>query len=145
MKKFCSFIVSLLCCSFFIFHFGSCTNNYSPKAVAQKFLDAFKQKNFSEAKKYCTPETVKLVEIAESLSKLSSAKTDFTGKDYEILSQQIKGETAVVKFKEKGSEEIQAMSLKYSGNQWLVSITKEDVMMKENAEKDPGEPNQQNK
>lgn len=145
MKKSYSVIISSLSFILFIFLFESCSNSYSPKSVAEKFLDAFKEKNFTEAKKYCTPETVKLVEIAESLSKLSSAKTDFTGKNYEILSQQIKGETAIVKFKEKGTEEIQTMSLKYSGNEWLVSITKEDVMMKENVEKDLGEENQQSK
>jgi hypothetical protein len=114
----------------------ACNNSYSPKAVAQNFLNAFKEKKFDEAKKYCTPETVKLVEVAESLTKLSSAKTDFTGKDYEVLSQEIKGETAIVKFKEKGTEEIQTMSLRYSGNQWLVSINKEDVMSKQSVEKD---------
>ncbi|HKR06295.1 MAG TPA: hypothetical protein VJY62_16790 [Bacteroidia bacterium] len=129
----------------FVFLFTSCQNSYSPRSVAEKFLNAFKEKKFDEAKKYCTPETVKLVEIAESLAKLSSARTDFTGKDYEVLSQEIKGETAVVKFKEKGTEEIQTMMLKYSGNQWLVSITKEDVMSKQSAEKDFNEQNQKNK
>ena len=119
----------------------ACSNSYSPKTVAQNFLNAFKQKKFDEAKKYCTPETVKLVEVAESLSKLSSAKTDFTGKDYEVLSQEIRGETAIVKFKEKGNNEIQTMSLKYSRNQWLVSISKEDVMSKQSVENDSNENN----
>jgi hypothetical protein len=114
----------------------ACNNSYSPKAVAQNFLNAFKEKKFDEAKKYCTPETVKLVEVAESLTKLSSAKTDFTGNDYEVLSQEVKGETAIVRFKEKGSDDIQTMSLRYSGNQWLVSINKEDVMSKQSVEKD---------
>ncbi|MEP7168320.1 MAG: lumazine-binding protein [Bacteroidota bacterium] len=118
------------------FLLSSCHNNYSPKAVAENFLEAFNQKKFDEAKKYCTPETVKLVEIAESLAKLSSAKTDFTGKDYTVLSQEIRGETAFVKFKEKGNDEMQLLTLKYSGNQWLVSITKEDVMSKQNSDKD---------
>ena len=113
--------------------FISCSSN-APKSVAEKFLTAFSQKKFDEAKKYCTPETVKLVEIAESLAKVSSAKTDFTGKEYEVLSQDVKGATATVKFKEKGSEEVQAITLKYSGNQWLVSIAKEDIMSKQNAE-----------
>lgn len=142
MKNFRTSIISLFQYSIFIFLLVSCQNSYSPKAVAAKFLNAFKEKKFDEAKQYCTPETVKLVEIAESLAKLSSAKTDFTGKDYEVMSQEVKGETATVKFKEKGTEEIQTMILRYSGNQWLVSITKEDVMSKQSAEKDYNNQNQ---
>ena len=114
----------------------SCNGSYSPKLAAENFLTAFSQKKFDEAKKYCTPETVKLVEIAESLTKMSSAKTDFTGKEYEVLSQDIRGENAIVNFKEKGSDKIQKINLKYTGNQWLVSISKEDVMSKQNTEKD---------
>lgn len=115
---------------------AGCQNSYSPKASAEKFLDAFNEKKFGEAKKYCTPETVKLVEMAESLTKLSSAKTDFTGKKYEVLSQEVRGDNAKVKFKEKGSEEVQTITLKYTGNQWLVSISKEEVMSKQNIGED---------
>jgi hypothetical protein len=119
-----------------MFSLASCSRGYSPKSVAANFLNAFSQKKFEEAKKYCTPETVKLVEVAESLSKMSSVKTDFTGKQYEVLSQEIHGESAKVKFKEKGSEEIQEITLKNTGTEWLVSVSKEDVMSKQNMDRD---------
>jgi hypothetical protein len=113
--------------------FFSCMQKNSPEKVANDFLNAFSKKNFSEAKSYCTPETVKLVEIAESLSKLSTAKNDFINKEYEILSQDIHGEKGEVKFKEKGSDEIQKMKLERINGQWLVAVTKEDVMAKESS------------
>ena len=119
-----------------ILFLASCSKGYSPKSVAANFFNAFSQKKFDDAKKYCTPETVKLVEVAESLSKMSSVKTGFTGKQYEVLSQEIHGENAKVKFKEKGTDEIQEITLINTGTEWLVSVSKEDVMSKQNADKD---------
>ncbi len=129
-KKFSQFI------SILILLFCSCQSSNSPKAVAAVFLNSFSEKKFSEAKKYCTPEAVKLVEIAESLSKTSSTKEEFTGKRYEVLSQETRGQNAIVKYREAGSKDIEEMKLTYTDNQWLVSISKEDVMAKQNPEKD---------
>ena len=120
----------------FIILFFSCSPIDSPEKVAVNFLNAFSKKNFSEAKQYCTPETIKLVEVAESLSKLSTAKNDFMNKNYEVLSQEITGEKAIVKFREKGSNEIQMMNLEKINGQWLVAISKEDVMAKEGSYKE---------
>jgi len=69
MKNICNKIL-FACLLFFI----ACTGSHSPKAVAEKFLKTFEEKKFAEAKRYCTPETVKLIEIAESLSKMPEAK-----------------------------------------------------------------------
>lgn len=113
----------------------SCHGGYSPSAVAESFLKAFEQKKYSEAKKYCSPETVKLVEIAESLSKMSNANLEYAGKKYEVLSQEITGDKAIVKFRETGTTEVEKMGLKKVNGQWLVSISKEDIMAKQNTDK----------
>lgn len=115
-----------------IFNLSACMSGKSPSAVASAFLNAFEQKKYDEAKKYCTPETVKLVEVAESLSKMSDAKVDFYGKKYVVLSQEIKGEKAYVKFEEAGEKEteIQTLVMDKSGGAWLVSISKQDIMSK---------------
>jgi hypothetical protein len=116
------------------FSFTGCLRGHSPQAVAASFLSAFKQKKYDEAKKYCTPQTVKLVEVAESLDKNSTAKVEYMNKQYEVLSQEIKGDTAYVKFKEKGSDEIDTMILKKTKGEWMVAISKEDIMSKHSTE-----------
>lgn len=115
-----------------VFSLTACMTGKSPSAVASAFLNAFEQKKYDEAKKYCTPETVKLVEVAESLSKISDAKVDFYDKKYVVLSQEIKGEKAYVKFEEAGKRgrEIQMLVLDKNSGAWLVSISKQDIMSK---------------
>jgi hypothetical protein len=110
---------------------SSCSNDNGPKQTAFKFLTAFNERNFTEARTYSTPETGKLVDLMENISKMAQDKDSATAKKVEILDEKINGETALVTFREEGSEATQEVKLKKINGKWLVHVTKEDIAAKD--------------
>src|SRR6187455_1756837 len=103
-----------------------CTGN-SPEKSAEKFLNAFNEKNYNEARKYATPETTKLVDLMENLSKMSASEDSVTHPKIEVIDSKIEGDSAMVTFREKGSDETEEIKLKKIDGKWLVHITKTDI------------------
>lgn len=119
-------LISFLLCIF------SCSQPNSPRAIAEKFLYAFQQRDFNEAKKYSTKETVKLLQVLERISNEDSSETNAKNKII-ITSEEISGEKAIVYFVEESSDAEQKLILKKvkvegeKEKQWRVLLTKEDA------------------
>jgi hypothetical protein len=113
--------------------FQACNMGNSPSKSASKFLNAFNEKDYNEARKYATEETIKLVDLMESLSKMSTSIDSIQHKKIEVVSEKIEGESAIVTFREAGSDETEDLNLKKIDGKWLVHITKTDISSKENS------------
>ncbi len=110
-----------------------CTSGNSPEKSAERFLNAFNAKKYDEARKYATPETIKLVDLMENLSKMSSSVDSIQHKKIEAFDAKIDGDSAMVSFREEGSAETEQLKLKKIDGTWLVHITKTDITAKENS------------
>ncbi|MDQ3049489.1 MAG: DUF4878 domain-containing protein [Bacteroidota bacterium] len=117
----------------------ACNSGNSPKNAASKFLNAFNEKNYEEARKYATPETIKLVDLMENLSKMSTSIDSVPHNKIVVTEEKIDGETATVTFNEVGSTDSEEVHLKKVDGKWLVHITKADITAKENTVFDTGE------
>jgi len=111
---------------------AGCGGN-TPSKSASKFLNAFNEKDYEEARKYASPETAKLVDLMESLSKMSTSIDTLQHNKIEVVSEKIDGETATVTFREEGSDETEDIKLKKIDGKWMVHITKTEISAKENS------------
>jgi hypothetical protein len=111
--------------------FASCTGGNTPKNVAEKFLTAFNERKFDEARKYSTPETGKLVDLMENLTKMAPASDSIKPGKIVILDERREGEEAWVTFKEAESDQVEEIKLKKVDGEWLVHVTKEDLAAKD--------------
>jgi hypothetical protein len=116
----------------------SCNIGNSPKKTAQNFLDAFNEKKFDEARKYSTPETIKLIDLMENLTKMTESTDSIVAGKIEITSERIEGDSAFVSFREEGGTEEVLKLLKVDG-EWLVHITKQDISAKDTHTDNSGE------
>lgn len=112
---------------------AACAGSDTPKSVAEKFLKATGEYNFAEAKKYCTEETGKMMDMMESMMKMApdSAKKDHP--KFVVGEEKIDGDNASVSYKEESKEGEQVVTLKKVNDKWLVSISKEGMMGGANA------------
>lgn len=109
----------------------SCKKEPSPEQVAQKFLNAFNERKYDEARKYATPETGKLIDVMEKLTEnLESQEQPTTPPAIEVLSHTVDGDKATVTFRESETGEEQELSMKLVEGKWLVHLTKEDISAK---------------
>ncbi len=109
----------------------ACSMRDSPGDAAGKFLNAFNERDFEKARKYATPETIKLVDLMENLTKLSQGTDSLPKASININGERIEGDIAYVTFTESGSDQPQEIQLKKIDGQWLVHITKEDIAAKD--------------
>lgn len=123
------YVLLLLCMSSFLF----CNKEKSPTSAAEKFLHEVNKMNYNEAKKYCTEETAKMLDMMANLSK--STPDSIKNKkrpDIIITHTEIYGDTlAIVKYKQENSEEESFLNLRKTDNKWKVSITKNDITSKQ--------------
>ncbi len=127
MKK----ISTLLLISFAITLIASCGMGGSPKKTAKKFLTAFNERKFDEARKYATPETNKLVDLMENLTKMAQSPDSTIGKKIDITGEKIEGDVAYVTFREEGATQDETVKLMKIDGKWLVHVTKEDIASKD--------------
>ncbi|HEX5001923.1 MAG TPA: DUF4878 domain-containing protein [Bacteroidia bacterium] len=118
---------------------NGCSGGNKPSAVASSFLSAVNDKNYEAARKYATPETGKLIDLMEQLQKMSTATDSIAPVDFEVVSEKIDGDKAVVTFKEKGSDDSQTINLIKSNDKWLVSLSKQDLAAKNTQKNEEGE------
>lgn len=109
----------------------SCSIGNSPKKTAEKFLTSFNQRNYEEARKYATPETIKLVDLMENLTKMAQPADSTLGKKITVMDEKVEGEVAYVTFQEEGSDQVETLKLKKIDGKWLAHVTKEDVAAKD--------------
>ncbi len=126
MKKIHQFLIAPILIGLLI----SCMGD-SPKTAAEKFLNSFNKRDFAEARKYATPETNKLIDLMENLTKMSQTQDSAVNKKIEILGQRVEGEIAYVTFKEDGSESTEELKLKKIDGKWMAHVTKEDIAAKD--------------
>ena len=113
-----------------LFLFG-CAADESPEKAADKFLTAFNERQFDEARKYSTPETGKLIDLMENLTKMAQTEEKPDGGKIVIVDHSINGDQATVSFTEGDSEEVQELNMKKVDGTWLVHVTKEDIAAKD--------------
>jgi hypothetical protein len=128
MKK----LLPVIC--LFVLGWMSCKRDEGPRPVAEKFLTAMQSHQYEEAGKYGTEETLKLLKQFEKIEKLNGedAPSESAGK-ITILSEDIKGKTAVVYFKEEGNDLEQHITLQKvevdGKNEWRVALKKEEIRL----------------
>jgi hypothetical protein len=124
-----SFIQPIL--AFIVLTFISCAGGSNPESSAEKFLNAFNDRNFDEARKYSTEETGKLIDLMENLTRMAPSDEKPPAGKIEIISHVTEGETATVLFRENDTREEQELKLKKVDGKWLVHVTKEDIATKD--------------
>lgn len=129
MKSFNAIFKLMLVSVFFV----SCFSAGNPEKTAEKFLTAINERKFDEAKSYGTPETVKLVDMLEQLTKVMDNPDAEPPVKYEIIRHTEAGDSAIVYFRESGSDIEQELKMKKMDGEWMVHVTKEDMAIK-----DPG-------
>ncbi len=106
--------------------FIACSSGDSPKAVAEKYLQAVGSQDYDGAKKYGTEDTGKLLDMMSGFAKMvpDSSINDIS---FTILEERIDGESAVVVYKEEGSDEEVSLHLVRTDGKWKVNMTKESI------------------
>ncbi len=114
----------------------SCSKESSPGPVAEKFLIAMNDRDYVEAGKYSTKETVKLLKQLEKIEKLNNDLPEANKGKIIIISEDIQGKTATVFFKQEGDELEQKISLQKvedadengkTVSAWKVALRKEEL------------------
>jgi hypothetical protein len=106
--------------------FIACSSGDSPKAVAEKYLQAIGSQDYDGAKKYGTEDTGKLLDMMSGFAKMvpDSSINDIS---FTILEEKINGDNAVVAYKEDGSDEVVSLNLVRTDGKWKVNMTKESM------------------
>ena len=120
----------------FILLLGSCMDSSSPRPVAEKFLEAMRNRDYQEASAYGTQETVKLLRQLERIEALQAGEQRPEMGTVKIVSEEIQGKNATVYFMEEGVPQEQKISLQKvtsvdeSGKtikEWKVALRKEEL------------------
>lgn len=111
-----------------------------PKDVALAFVNAMANRDYESAKKYATEDTKKAIDMIKGMA--AAEKPKGNKPKYEIVSENISGETATVKLKDaaNGDKESEVYLKKVKGK-WLVSMDKQQMTNKDNTKKDNNENN----
>lgn len=109
----------------------ACNRSDEPRVVAGKFLDAMQRRDFREAASYGTTETVKLLNQYEKITSLNGDVPAETPGPITIVSEDIKGNTATVYFREEGNDAEQRITLKKvkedGHGEWKVALKKDEI------------------
>lgn len=128
MKKL--LLISVL---FFPLIFAGCAKQDDPTLVAEKFLNAMQKRDYETARLYGTKETIKLLEQFEKIEKINGPEEEEKAGNISIVSEDIKGKSAIVYFKEEGNSLEQHISLvrvEVNGEmEWRVALKKEEIRM----------------
>ncbi len=112
----------------------ACAGGEGPKNVAEKFLKETQAENFDGAKKYCTEETGKLLDMMASFAKMGDKdkKEKKDEKKFTMVDEKIDGDNATVTYKIEGKETgEQSLKMKKVNGKWLVSVSKDDMSKKD--------------
>jgi hypothetical protein len=101
--------------------FTSCGGAETPKAVSEKFMNAIEDKKYDEAAQYATDDTKAVIEL------IKGGKGNDTKREFVWGEEKIDGDKATVKYKVKGSDKDEEVSLIKKDDKWLVSMTKSQM------------------
>lgn len=123
MKKTCSF---MLLSFFMIFLFAHCSSDRnSPEAVAEKFITSMLKGDFEKASKYCTEESLPLLNMAASAMSFQNqtVKSTFESVTCEVDDS---GEKAVcqVQVLENGEPSTQNLDMVKIDGKWKAILSK---------------------
>jgi len=123
LKQF--FVVLLFCVS------ASCQKDQGPIPVAEQFLNAIQHHDYKAAGEFGTKETNKLLKQLEKIESLNDEIPNEKFNKITIISEDIKGKTALVYFKEEGNELEQKITLQKveveGEHVWKVDMKKEEI------------------
>lgn len=109
----------------------ACSRTEEPRVVAEKFLEAMQRRDFREASSYGTTETVKLLNLYEKITSMNGNVPGEAQGRITIVSEDIKGKTATVYFREEGNEAEQRITLKKvmedGHGEWKVALKKDEI------------------
>ncbi|MBL7755695.1 MAG: DUF4878 domain-containing protein [Chitinophagaceae bacterium] len=108
----------------------SCGSKSDPKSVALNYLNALKQMDYENAKKFGTPETGKMLDMISSFSSMipDSVKNEAKKVKIEIKDVKEEGDKATVKFVSSDKpENEESLNLVKKDGKWLVNMTKDDM------------------
>lgn len=92
----------------------------SPRSTAKTFSESLAHGKISEAKKHATEQTGQLLDLATSLGGMP-IEPDFK---FIFVDQEIDGNSAVVRFREKPDGDIESVNLVKIDGEWKVHMTK---------------------
>lgn len=117
---------------------SGCSNENSPRDVAENFLSYYGKNEFDQAKQYGTEETDRLLDMMNGFNKMM-ADSLLKERRYEIISEKVEGNVATVVYRESDSNEpSQSMTLIREDGKWMVSMNKESINASEGEEMDAG-------
>lgn len=119
----------------FVLTVVSCTDTSSPRPVAEKFLEAMRERDYKEAASYGTPETEKLLRQLERIESLQEGDQRPEMGNIRIVAEEIEGKTATIFFMEEGVPEEQKITLEKvkvtndagEKGEWKVALRKEEL------------------
>jgi hypothetical protein len=129
MKK---LLFSLAFLAFAAMTIVSCGGKSDPKSVAKSFLEASIKMDYKTAKKFATPETVKMLEMLESFPNMANDSLKNLAKNCKVI---IKGEpkieidkcTVVATTIVGDQTKVYNITLERKENKWLVNMSKDDI------------------
>lgn len=109
-----------------------CGSSGTPSEVFLDFMAALQKKDFEEARNLSSTETIKVVDLIESISKLQVDSTDNAYAQVEVIDERITGDTAYVEFIDPQAGDVSnTAKLVRTNGKWLVHITKQDISAKD--------------
>ncbi|MFM7078261.1 MAG: hypothetical protein ACKOYC_00570 [Bacteroidota bacterium] len=110
---------------------AACGTSDTPSEVFLDFMNALQNKKFEDARKLSSAETVKVVDLVESISKLQPDSVSDNYSQVEVIDERINGDTAYVEFIDPQAGDVSnTAKLIKSNGRWLVHITKQDISAK---------------
>lgn len=119
---------------FLVYCMTGCQKN-TPSYVALQFLEAINNNDFAKAKKYCTEDAKKLMEVMENMMKMvpkEQLQKSKLKESISVLREEIAGDKALVVYKSSKSEKEEMLKMKKVNGKWLVSMDKGDLGDKKN-------------
>ncbi len=117
--------VVLITTIIFLFSFAVAKNDKDAKAVAIKFLNAYKAKDYITAKKYATESAKGVIDMMESTETVDKVKPPKV--TIKIVSVKEDGSKCEVRYEGSDNpEEERVINLLKVDGKWLVELTKDD-------------------
>lgn len=124
-----SVLLKIICISF-IFSIGCKTGHHgykqnTPEFVADKFLYHLNHLEFDEAKQYGTEETIKMLDLMQSMVQMIPDQSPPQEVEYNIDRCEIQDNIAICYYTSNGKQD--QLELRKIDKKWLVHLSKESI------------------
>lgn len=113
---------------FLIFLFSCGTEPSTPSEVAEAYFTSLSDGDFKKAESYSTPDGIKMVRLMKGfyIAALESDDEDVPNFTFfGITEEEINGDSAIVKYKEKEDGNVQSLNLVKINGSWKVDFKKD--------------------